>query len=317
MNKKNKVVASPNRPANHTWWGQRWIEALEHGSRDVVVRLGKGRAYARDGRVHDLKITAGKVVALVNDDDLETYKVCLQLEVFNAQRWQRILKSMSQQALFTAQLLNGEMPTEIESVFHPSGSSLFPTSLHDMDVDCSCEDWSSPCKHVAATHYVLGDMLDHDPFLLFELRGLSREQVLSGMGRLRTGEASAPARAHEDQTAMQDAVELEGLSSDDFEHASFTLNTMSFNFDIPVASGALLHSLGKPKSWNIAETPQQLLGSLVTQASQLAIALATDVHPEKHLSRSLIREKSVTNSTTGSAESEQNLRVRSESDVVE
>ena len=55
MKNKIKTVTTSPRASTHTWWGQRWIEALEHGSRDVVVRLGKGRAYARDGRVHDLK----------------------------------------------------------------------------------------------------------------------------------------------------------------------------------------------------------------------------------------------------------------------
>ena len=319
INKKNKVTKTPTRAATHTWWGQRWIEALEHGSRDVVVRLGKGRAYARDGRVHDLKITAGKVTALVNDDDLETYKVCLQLEVFSKQRWQRILRAMSQQALFTAQLLNKEMPRDIESVFHPSGASLFPSTLHDMDVDCSCEDWSSPCKHVAATHYVLADALDHDPFLLFELRGLSRDQVLSGVGRLRTGEsAAAPMSDLEGQSITHDGVELEDLSGDDFERQSSVITSMTFNFDFPIISGALLRSLGQPTSWNVAEAPQQLLGPLVTQASQLAMTLATDPHPSMHLTHTGVRDRSVkSKSTESSTESENNVRLKFESDAGE
>lgn len=314
MNNKNKID-KPTARTLHTWWGQRWIEALEHGSRDVVVRLGKGRAYARDGRVHDLKITPGRVTALVNDDDLETYKVCLQVEVFNQQRWQRILRAMSQQALFTGQLLNGEMPREIESVFQPSGAHLFPAGLHDMDVDCSCEDWSSPCKHVAATHYVLAEALDHDPFLLFELRGLSREQVLSGVGRLRTGETSSTVRNTQDQPAAQEAILLDNLSGEDFERLSVGLNAISFDFDVPTASGALLHSLGKPTAWNISESPQELLGSLVSQARDLAIGLATDLHPDAHLNRAHVRDKVVKRKTSvavNETESEVSLQVEND-----
>lgn len=318
MNKKTKAVTSSVRTTTHTWWGQRWIEALEHGSRDVVVRLGKGRAYARDGRVHDLKLTSGKVTALVDDDDLETYKVCLQLEVFTSQRWQRVLRAMSQQALFTGQLLNGEMPRDIESVFHPSGANLFPTSLHDMDVDCSCEDWSSPCKHVAATHYVLAEALDHDPFLLFELRGLSREQVLSGVGRLRTGETSSPARNTQDQPTVQDAISLDDLFSEDFERVSVSLNTISFDFDVPTASGSLLHSLGKPVAWNVSESPQELLGTLVVQAKELAIALATDVHPDARLNRALVRDKVIKGKVSPAVdETAQDVSLHVESDVGE
>jgi hypothetical protein len=149
-----------------------WIEALERSSRDVVARLGKGRAYARDGHVHGLKVAPGKVTATVTDDELDSYGVSLNLEVFDARAWNQILQAMSQQALFAAQLLNGEMPRDVDRLFRSCGKSLFPANSHDIDADCSCDDWSSPCKHVAATHYVLGEALDRDPFLLFELRGM-------------------------------------------------------------------------------------------------------------------------------------------------
>ncbi len=281
MSKNDKKPKPRARTTGHTWWGQRWIQALEHGSRDVVARLGKGRVYARDGHVQDLKIAAGKVIALVKDDDLEDYQVSLQLEVFTPETWQRILHTMSEQALFVGQLLNGEMPKQIGHVFHVCGKNLFPTSLHDIDADCSCEDWSSPCKHVAATHYVLGEVLDRDPFLLFELRGRSKEQVLSGLSHLRSGESGAkPISGNLIKVTSNDVVCLNELSADRFEEKSSELNLVGFDFDVLAISGSLLRSLGKPASWNISESPEELLTPLIVQARDLALEMATHVNPE-------------------------------------
>jgi uncharacterized Zn finger protein len=57
-----------------------------------------------------------------------------------------------------------------------------------LTTDCSCPDWANPCKHVAATHYILGDRFDEDPFLLFRLRGRSQEQILQAMRQRRAGQ---------------------------------------------------------------------------------------------------------------------------------
>lgn len=262
----------------NTWWGQRWIEALERSSRDVVARLGKGRAYARDGHVHGLKIGPGKVTATVTDDELDSYGVSLNLEAFNAAVWNQILQAMSQQALFAAQLLNGEMPRDVDRLFRSCGKSLFPANSHDIDADCSCDDWSSPCKHVAATHYVLGEALDRDPFLLFELRGRSKEQVLAGLNKLRAHRGQEPDAADaaaEKISATVHAMPLDTLGVQQFEAGLMPVPSLSFNFDAMPAAGALLRSLGKPASWSVHETPQDLLGPALAHARQLACELAT------------------------------------------
>src|SRR6059036_1628093 len=92
---------------------------------------------------------------------------------------------MANQAVFAAELLAGEMPKEIDQAFRASGRSLFPAKVKDLQTACSCPDWANPCKHVAATHFVLGEAFDRDPFLLFELRGRSKDQVLSALRRAR------------------------------------------------------------------------------------------------------------------------------------
>ncbi len=278
MNKHLEGKATRPKSPGMTWWGQRWIEALERSSRDVVARLGKGRAYARDGHVRGLKIVPGKVSAVVTDDELDSFSVSLNLEAFEPKAWNQIMYAMSQQALFAAQLLNGEMPRDIDRLFRSCGKSLFPANLHDIDADCSCDDWSSPCKHVAATHYVLGEALDHDPFLLFELRGRSKEQVLAGLNQLRaqSGVVTAGTLAStEITTVAAQTVSLSELSTQNFERGVAALPSLSFSFDGVPVPGALLRSLGKPASWTVHESPQEMLAPALEHARRLACELAT------------------------------------------
>jgi len=78
--------------------------------------------------------------------------------------------------IFAAQLLGNEMPQEIESVFKKAGLSLFPQKKEDLETDCSCPDWSNPCKHIAAVFYLMAEAFDKDPFLLFKMRGMERKE---------------------------------------------------------------------------------------------------------------------------------------------
>ena len=75
-----------------------------------------------------------------------------------------------------------------EEAFRAAGLSLFPRTGWDLRTNCSCPDWSNPCKHIAAVYYLLGEEFDRDPFLLFKLRGRTREQVIAA---LRTRRAAA------------------------------------------------------------------------------------------------------------------------------
>src|SRR5690606_30912500 len=95
--------------------------------------------------------------------------------------------TMAERSRFAAELLAGEMPQEIDAAFAAHAASLFPTKAGDLVTACTCPDWANPCKHVAATHYVLGEALDRDPFLLFELRGRTKREVLDALRTARSG----------------------------------------------------------------------------------------------------------------------------------
>jgi uncharacterized Zn finger protein len=81
-----------------------------------------------------------------------------------------------------AKLLAGEMPPDLEEIFTEAELTLFPDRLEDLAADCTCPDWWNPCKHVAAVFYLLGEAFDRDPFLIFKLRGLDREELFELLG---------------------------------------------------------------------------------------------------------------------------------------
>src|SRR5207244_1185349 len=103
--------------------------------------------------------------------------------VLSNRDWAKLTKTLIGQARFTAKLLAGEMPVDIEQVFRDARLSLFPQRRDDLKTSCSCPDWSNPCKHVAAVYYLIGEEFDRDPFLIFQLRGLTREELFARLNR--------------------------------------------------------------------------------------------------------------------------------------
>ena len=171
------------------WWADRWIAAL----RPLMDsgRLSRGRSYARRGQVIDIHVAPGLVTSRVQGSRRTPYKVNIQLQPLSEKQWDEVLEALAEQAIFAAQLLNGEMPADIEQVFETVQVPLFPASRGDLRTDCSCPDWANPCKHVAAVYYLLGERFDEDPFLLFELRGRSLEEIAGALRQRRAVEIEA------------------------------------------------------------------------------------------------------------------------------
>lgn len=142
--------------------------------------LTRDRSYARSGQVLDLEIAAGSVAARMQGSRRTPYDVWIGLAVIWPEQWADIEDVLTSQALFSAKLLAGEMPPEIEDVFDDLGLPLFPTWSHELNMECSCPDCAVPCKHLAATFYVLAESFDTDPFLIFAWRGRTRDDLLPG-----------------------------------------------------------------------------------------------------------------------------------------
>ena len=178
---KGGIKAQSKRGAfGETWWAKRWIAVLESFS--IGARLGRGRSYARSGQVLSIDIEKNVVKAKVQGSRTKPYEITVKVKPLSGADWKKLTSALSNQVLFVAKLLAGEMPQDIERVFKESGLSLFPDRLQDLATECSCPDWSNPCKHIAAVYYLLGEEFDRNPFLLFKLRGMEKEELLAGLG---------------------------------------------------------------------------------------------------------------------------------------
>jgi len=170
--------------ASREWWSQKWLDLLD--SYRFKKRLERARNYARQGNVLSIEFKGAQVIAQVQGSELEPYQVFLSLEPFTDEQWDYVIETMSQKAIFAANLLAGEMPQNIEDVFTANGLSLFPFTLSDVNSKCSCPDKANPCKHIGAIYYQLGDRFQEDPFVLFQLRGRTKEQIISDLRQLRS-----------------------------------------------------------------------------------------------------------------------------------
>jgi len=182
------------------WWAKQWIAALER----LVDsgRLSRGRSYARKGQVISIDETKDSVLARVQGSRKTPYKVKIQIKPLTDGEWEKVYDALAEQAIFTAQLLAGEMPQDIEQAFDTAKVSLFPAKRGDLKTDCSCPDYANPCKHIAATHYILGERFDEDPFLIFRLRGRTRKQVMEALRQRRAGDVEIDDEAEEPEIVI-------------------------------------------------------------------------------------------------------------------
>ena len=159
-----------------TWWGQAWNKNLE-GYADYSNRIGRGRSYVRSGAVLDLSIAPGEVSALVQGSRAKPYDVIIRIKPLERKRWERITKQCSNKIGGLEQLASGKFPQEFMELFTTRGEGLFP-SPKEIDFGCSCPDWASMCKHVAAVLYGIGARFDEDATLFFTLRDIEFSELL-------------------------------------------------------------------------------------------------------------------------------------------
>lgn len=160
-----------------TWWGKSWNQNLESYA-DYDNRIGRGRSYVRHGAVIDLQIGSGKVDALVQGSRSKPYSVTIQIKPIDKKIWKHI-KAASEGKLDSLQeLLAGKFPKELGELFTVQGKGLFP-SPKEIAFSCSCPDWATMCKHVAATLYGIGARLDDEPDLFFKLRNVEMKDLVA------------------------------------------------------------------------------------------------------------------------------------------
>jgi uncharacterized Zn finger protein len=263
-----------------SWWARRWIAILE--SFDIGARLGRGRSYARSGQVLSIEIDKGKVSAKVQGSRARPYDIKLQVKTLSPKDWKKVTNVLSHEAIFSAKLLAGQMPPDIERVFKETELSLFPEKLRDLKTACSCPDWSNPCKHIAAVYYLLGEEFDRDPFLIFKLRGMSREEMVAILNKSSKKDTPRktkpkPASPCEDKESLTSEISKfwngETLPDDFFGEVR-----------IPPLSAALPKRLGSFPFWRGKERFLDAMESIFAQASPIGLNVfvgeqARDVSP--------------------------------------
>ena len=251
--------SKPRKPANgikaqsrkfgQTWWSGKWLAALER----LVdpARLSRGRSYARSGQVLNLDIQSGRIESRVQGSAPRPYKAKIEIAPLSEKEWERVADAMAQQAIFAAKLLAGEMPQNIEEAFSAAKVTLFPTSRVDLKTRCSCPDYSNPCKHIAAVYYLLGEQFDSDPFLLFRMRGKTKDEIMS---MLRTRRALHAITEDEPSASAEPAVITEPIEPlevepDRFWHGPGELADFRVTIAAPSIDAAPIKRLGAPKFW--------------------------------------------------------------------
>ena len=203
--RKISPVVIEGRTIAETFWGEAWCDNLERYS-DFANRLPRGRTYVRNGSVVDLQVGPGCVTALVSGSTM--YDVKVTVGAMPRARWSAICKDCSGAIDSLVELLQGRFSSGVMTRLCAEKTGLFP-SPKDILFTCSCPDWASMCKHVAAVLYGIGARLDHQPELLFTLRNVNQQDLIAKAGSDLAQKRKAPAGAK--VLASDDLSEMFGI----------------------------------------------------------------------------------------------------------
>jgi uncharacterized Zn finger protein len=271
---KNGIKTKNERGAiGETWWSKRWIHVLE--SLGMGARLDRGRSYARRGQVVSIDVQKSVVTAKVQGSRPKPYSITIRLVSLSDKDWDKVIDIMASQAIFAAKLLSGEMPQNIEEAFVEAKVSLFPRSGKDLDTDCSCPDYANPCKHIAAVYYILAERFDSDPFLIFKLRGRTKEEIIQAL-RKKRGQILVEKKQKSTEAEIMPDSSVTPIEDclGNFWQAGEALDSFITNPALPEIEGAILKRLGKPPLAIGGENMTTLMTKAYAVASKAALRAA-------------------------------------------
>jgi uncharacterized Zn finger protein len=233
-------------------WGARWLEAVANFS--PKKQLERGHLYAKSGKVLSLQVDQGFAAAEVEGPRTRPCKVEIGLPMFTRKQCARAVDALLKQALYTAKLLAGDMPRDLEKIFADAGAALLPTSAADISSDCSCFDMEDPCKHVAAVYVRLAHDFDANPFLLLEMRGLTRAQLLMELQTRRSTRGKSAAKRSVPTLSVERPVQtyLAAHLNDFFQAAQnrpFTALPSVDDAAPLITPGLRIQEMGSPPFW--------------------------------------------------------------------
>jgi len=168
-----------------TSWGKKWIKSnLKIGR---PFRMQRGIEYVKDERrIDNFSITAGQIFATVQGTAPTPYRVKIKFDTILEEGWELILKSITNKIINLVELLDGFLPENVITIFDESEYSLFPDAKKGLNATCSCPDQAIPCKHIAAVILYLARVIDYNPFLLLELRGKTKHDILNDLSLIQS-----------------------------------------------------------------------------------------------------------------------------------
>ena len=196
-------------------WGKRWCTHLESYS-DYANRLPRGRAYVRNGSVCHLEVHPGRIDAIVSGSEL--YTVSVRIRKLKAAVWKSIKARCSGQIGSMLELLQGKLSRQVMSVVSDRKDGLFPHP-REIDFTCTCPDWATMCKHVAAVLYGVGGRLDRHPESLFVLRGVDADELIAAEPALPAGSATGDDTLADDALAGIFGIDIDMEAAPDAETA--------------------------------------------------------------------------------------------------
>jgi uncharacterized Zn finger protein len=253
------------------WWARRWIEVLE--GFEMGSRLNRGRDYAKSGHVLAITIDEGHVHARVRGSRPKPYDVDININTISEEDWTRVGARLAEQAVFSATLLAGEMPGDIEEIFEELGLSLYPKNEQDLVTSCTCPDTANPCKHLAAVYLLLGEEFDRDPFLLFTMRGMRRDKLLAIIEKNLPQALDAEAqREDEEVLPVEEPKQALQLDPDIYWKGAVRMPEDAMGDVAPPAiSAALPRRLGPFPFWQGQKTLLDAMEPVYKRASQHAV----------------------------------------------
>lgn len=281
------TVSSMDQTKRDISWASRWYELLNAWGYD----LDRGQSFIRRDLVQSVDVQSGRILAQMNDPKRGMCALEIEIVPFRDQEWTAVLDALAGEAIYAAQLLAGDMPAAIESVFASAHVSLLPLAADDLNIRCRvCEHWEQPCKHAVAVLYLHGQMIANDPWLLFQLRGRNRQQVLESLRQRRrdtlnpSGQEIPQEMRKREQSATVALGTLQGPADgthlplaaqiDTFWGNSAPLRALHHHINPPSIRLALLRRLGPPPFSQESMETYNTLAQIYQQVSAKALDLA-------------------------------------------
>ncbi|HEX9888584.1 MAG TPA: SWIM zinc finger family protein [Nitriliruptorales bacterium] len=223
----------------HTWWGQRWLDAVRPAFSTRTARFDRGDADARIGQLSGLTVLPGKLAGRAQGDRATAHTPVIVVPTLDEHTWDRVTESLATTVRPALELLHDRLPEDVDERFDQAGAALFPDA-DDVECTCTCGVTDGPCRHVAGLHHVFARAVDDHPLLLFAVRGRSPERFLAGLRATRAG-SDEVVLDPEVQTVEAEDLDLEG-----YDRLRGDLTQIRVHPELAEDPAALLARLGAP-----------------------------------------------------------------------